>query len=460
MNNMKTTLLSTVVAGLLSVTTAIAATNDDRELCIPGGYVIGFYNGVYNTQSEARLGLLALQRATVGNLHRDEDVSYELFYSQSAASLEDAIGSYQQQVNGAIANGMDPVIDGRLENFWELINSPTYQPKRLATFVKSIPQIDDGVLTLFNDFNNSVIDNAITGISELRNTWWDSEQSGNVRHITRTKALLLEKKKLVMVAHSQGILYAKTARHESITAETENSIRLIQIAPFATYDNLEYPENINSYIAANIDQIAPLIPQEPDMYLVPANVTLPEEHLATDDHTAHSFIDTYLNRQRSTRSMLRNKVLQDLDQVVAPTIGGNTGFFTATLTWDRTGDVDLHVYEPNGHHVYFNHERGNSGHLDVDNREGFGPEHYLANCNASRLQTGTYRIGINHFAGAIGGTAVVQVATARDGEIYTESFDVGPERFLNGNLEPMPVVEIQVSKDDDNEFIARVAPRH
>jgi hypothetical protein len=52
--------------------------------------------------------------------------------------------------------------------------------------------------------------------------------------------------------------------------------------------------------------------------------------------------------------------------------------FSLTLTWDTpTADVDLHVYEPGGKHVYFGSTLGDNGaYLDFDDTEGFGPEHY------------------------------------------------------------------------------------
>lgn len=53
---------------------------------------------------------------------------------------------------------------------------------------------------------------------------------------------------------------------------------------------------------------------------------------------------------------------------------------TLTLTWDGpTSDVDLHIYEPgeDGTHVYYGSPQGRDGYLDVDDRDGLGPEHYI-----------------------------------------------------------------------------------
>ena len=50
------------------------------------------------------------------------------------------------------------------------------------------------------------------------------------------------------------------------------------------------------------------------------------------------------------------------------------------LSWDgSTSDVDLHVYEQggSGEHVYFDNMQGDYGFLDLDDVNGFGPEHYI-----------------------------------------------------------------------------------
>ena len=64
---------------------------------------------------------------------------------------------------------------------------------------------------------------------------------------------------------------------------------------------------------------------------------------------------------------------------------------TYKLTWDQPNDVDLHVIEPSGAEVYWGNDKGDHGELDFDNREGFGPEHYISN-STKPAQTYTARV--------------------------------------------------------------------
>jgi hypothetical protein len=50
------------------------------------------------------------------------------------------------------------------------------------------------------------------------------------------------------------------------------------------------------------------------------------------------------------------------------------GLFRATLTWDRPGDLDLHVVTPSGAVINYITRSGGGGSLDRDDTAGTGPE--------------------------------------------------------------------------------------
>lgn len=87
------------------------------------------------------------------------------------------------------------------------------------------------------------------------------------------------------------------------------------------------------------------------------------------------------------------------------------GALTVTLSWGQgSSDVDLHVLEPYGRHIYFANSMpdANGPYLDFDNTYGYGPEHYYATddmdmYDASGVQQstdlyGTYQIALHYYA--------------------------------------------------------------
>jgi hypothetical protein len=82
--------------------------------------------------------------------------------------------------------------------------------------------------------------------------------------------------------------------------------------------------------------------------------------------------------------------------VSTPTLG--TGQFSATLSWDTVTDVDLHVIEPSGYHIYYREQkrRGPTALLDADNTVAYGPENVFTDRPAA---AGVYDVFVVPYAG-------------------------------------------------------------
>jgi len=112
--------------------------------------------------------------------------------------------------------------------------------------------------------------------------------------------------------------------------------------------------------------------------------------LATDANTFTNWAGFYRTEIKSTAAM---------------------GALTVTLTWGQdNSDVDLHVLEPYGRHIYYANDGydQNGPYLDFDNTYGYGPEHYYATddmvmYDAFGVQKstdlyGTYQIAVHYYA--------------------------------------------------------------
>lgn len=81
---------------------------------------------------------------------------------------------------------------------------------------------------------------------------------------------------------------------------------------------------------------------------------------------------------------------------------GNPQF---TLIWNTTADIDLHVLEPGGSHIYWENRRGKlGGELDVDDVDGHGPEniYWGGGLNKGNGPPGEYKWYVHYYGGTEG----------------------------------------------------------
>jgi hypothetical protein len=222
----------------------------------------------------------------------------------------------------------------------------------------------------------------------------------------------------LFVAHSQGNLFANAAYQYAAAKIGAEAVKVVHIAPASptlsgphTLANLDLVINglrVVGTVANNTDDILPYLHRPPG-----AN--------GQKDILGHGLLEIYINPGLPISQRVKGHIENALQTLIAPPAEATSGFFTATLTWDGPGDVDLHTFEPGGAQVYYGAPTGSVGYLDVDNTVASGPEHYYATCDRSALQEGTYRIALANYARAEGRTATVQIASWSDGVLGTKS---------------------------------------
>ncbi|MDP3914229.1 MAG: hypothetical protein Q8R96_10890 [Bacteroidota bacterium] len=91
---------------------------------------------------------------------------------------------------------------------------------------------------------------------------------------------------------------------------------------------------------------------------------------------------------------------------------GGYGDIQVTLSWDSSADIDLYVQDPMGEWIWYKHKNSQSGGwLDVDDRDGFGPENIFWGKNVS--PTGNYQVYVKHFEGGSANFSVLVQAYGR-----------------------------------------------
>lgn len=399
------------------------------NLCVPSGYTFGFFNGVWNTPVQAQATLNRL-KAIVGSTFKSETVQYELFYNQTgstagATALQDIAEVFQQRATELDSSGQ---LAQRFELALDLLSSN--QP-----LVTRIKQLAPATADVLSQVYSSITTKIAAGWSYLLSN--PPTESDYAAHDARLNALAIQGQKLMLIAHSQGNLFMNHAYDYVSPVVGTSSVRAVHIAPAS-------PTLRGPYTLADIDVVINSLRSQGSSSVPANNITMP---FASADPSGHTMLGTYLDSARGALAKITGQMTTAMSELQTPSQTASPGAFTVTLTWDGTGDVDLHTYEPSGAHVSYLHTRGNSGMLDVDNTRGYGPEHYYANCDSANLEQGTYRVAINNYANAAGRTATIQVASSATGVLRTASLDVGPVKGNTGNDSPIPVFNVVVSKN-------------
>jgi uncharacterized protein YfaP (DUF2135 family) len=176
---------------------------------------------------------------------------------------------------------------------------------------------------------------------------------------------------------------------------------------------------------------------------LPANAT----NTAETEASGHEFLQSYV-RGDACGPALQALLDAAITEVEAPDAIATDGAITVTLSWGEEPDVDLHAFEPSGHHVFYSSLSGDPliGALDLDDTSSFGPEHYTVSCDT--LVTGTYKIALNYFRGVAPESASVLVEA---GGSQARTFTVELETAVGGTCDPFPILvaDIVVSEGEE-----------
>lgn len=124
-----------------------------------------------------------------------------------------------------------------------------------------------------------------------------------------------------------------------------------------------------------------------------------------------------------------------------------TGQLQISLSFDNAKDIDLHVFEPNGEHIYYgNHLSENGGELDLDSNAGCYLD-YVNNENITYsedafVEAGIYTVYVDLWENCDPEVATSYVVSAYYGgallKTVTGTFPVGAESNYNDleNIEP------------------------
>ncbi|PXX89551.1 hypothetical protein DIT71_13550 [Marinobacter vulgaris] len=418
---------------------AFAQPYEARNFCRDSGIIFAFFNGVQTTIGEANRALNEFRRIH-GNERADgENIRYEVMYNYTDG-LDDFVETFEQRVLE-----QEQILAGRYELALEIINGGGKWWQRLAELATTLPETRDD----FINWYQAKIVQSLTSLAGNPPTITNYSE-----HQSRVDTWIVEGKQILMVAHSQGNLFANSAYGYASDKIDNEALNLVHIAPAS-------PTTNGPHRLADKDLVINALRASGSVVgitdIIPGYLNRPGGLNGQTDILGHGLLEIYLNPALGLGAAVVQNIETELANLQPPEteFEAETGFFTATLTWNGAGDVDLHVYEPSGSHVFYQAMTGTSGYLDVDNTVANGPEHYFAACEAEKLQAGTYQVGIANYDRADGRTASLQIASFRDGVLGTRSVTLGPPTGDNPSHIMFDVEVVEDSETGEFEVIVQ-----
>lgn len=377
---------------------------------------IYFVNGVWNTDTQARLSLAVLERAyrpEVEEKYPEEVFDFRLAYNYNVSKVQDLVEVIAQKER-------------------ELgLESANLTPRQYLTLYMTA-QTSNGEFdeSLPPALRSRFLSIAVEDYFAAQFT----EAINSDEIVQKFRNDLMEGARLLAFAHSQGNMYVVEAM--SILMN-EYSVNMSMIGIASPAGEIY---NGSDYFTAHDDRV---INKMRDYYdVLPSNVDNDPGIFGDNrDISNHQLIPSYFEESLVSRSLIDGAFFRQITSLQFPTAIVNPGIITATLTWGEQPDVDLHTFEPNGAHVYYFNRYGTSGYLDLDDTSSYGPEHYYVSCNS--LEIGTYTVGINYYNGSAPETALIQISAGSS--VRSFSIDLQTAVGSSGNDSPVAVADIVVT---------------
>ncbi|WP_119464526.1 YfaP family protein [Vibrio sp. PID23_8] len=321
-------------------------------------------------------------------------------------------------------NAHNPTQGGLLDFFEAVEQKLNIEESKIWAYLVGAEVMPEAVAEVFRDISAALVTSSAPAVVR--------------EHVGIYNAELQEGQKVIVVSHSQGNLFALQAASE-LNSEYSSAWGMVAVANPASYvaaggmHTTLYEDIVMEYIPGSMPANVPNFPNTPRDSLV--------------DWTGHRFVLSYMASGTPSKSKIVNDVLTTEGNLSVNEEVLGTGAFTATLTWGSEPDVDLHVFEPSGAHIYYRNFQG-AGYLDVDDTTSYGPEHYYLPCD--NIEAGTYRIGANYYEGEGSETARIVLKTEEETLTRTQSFSsaIGSD----GDASPSILFEVTIEGNEEDGY--------
>lgn len=139
--------------------------------------------------------------------------------------------------------------------------------------------------------------------------------------------------------------------------------------------------------------------------------------------------------------------------------GGNVnGELRISIGWLGLTDLDLHVVEPGGNHIFYNHKQGHGGRLDLDmnglDKSSEKPVENVIYTDKDSMKEGRYLVSVHTFNVRGNGPEGFEAEIECQGKTYHFNHTYAGKRTRNG--ETIEVAQFEYSKKDGVKIISSI----
>lgn len=258
--------------------------------------VVGFFNGVWNTDYQASDGLKALKEL-IGLKYEGTDLRYENFYNQTGTgngntALQDIAEVFIQR-----GNELDGVLNNRWEHYWELLAGKHAEGDSLtARLINGLGNGASALAGLFDATFNAMLGQMFSGYSQMLSN--PPTAADVAAQLQKLRGLADEDYSFALIAHSQGNLFVNSAYDGLRGSHPDTKAGVIHVAPAS-------PTQRGEHLLADIDLVINGLRVQGISAVAPININLPA---SKSDLSGHTLVDTYLDPTRAAREKINGMV--------------------------------------------------------------------------------------------------------------------------------------------------------
>lgn len=263
------------------------------------GYVGLFFNGVQNSLVQANEGLREVSLIRGLTASDGLPIEYQLAYNETDGFF-DFLELYQQRSRELV-----PDIENNLGFFWGILRDGGTGPEWAALIANSVIGAEELLNGLRNDLS-SFFPSRLSG---------SPAAADESRHRALINSSLITNRAIVMVAHSQGNLFANRAYDYASSLAPESQFALVHIAPASFKTN---GRHILGDLDLVIQGLGAITPVPPTTDLMPGIAFRSPGANGKTDYLGHGLIEIYLNRSLAVGLSTIDAITQAFTTVQPP----------------------------------------------------------------------------------------------------------------------------------------------